>query len=146
MKLLPLLKNPNSPEDGVVRPAAEIYFWHVKLAQIENSFCALFSRTETAASRADEVGALDVALLKWRDEIPMEYRPDQEILADHEMYQAIAMLHLQYFNILRAIHWTSFSTSQQYGSAPCLHSNARIRSSEAICVAAARSFVKILNE
>lgn len=146
VKLLPLLKNPNSPEDGVVRPAAEIYFWHVKLAQIENHFCTLFSSTQTAASRADKVGELDMALLKWRDEIPMEYRPDQEILADHEMYQAIAMLHLQYFNILRAIHWTSFSTSQQYGSALSSHSNPRIRASEAICVASARSFVKILND
>jgi hypothetical protein len=146
VKLLPLLRNPDSPDDGTPRPAAEIYYWHVKLAQIENSFCNLFSSAQTVTDRVDEVANLDTALGKWRDEIPMEYRPDQEILADHDMYQHIAMIHLQYFNILRAIHWTLLSSVQHHGFTPNSHSNPRIRSGEAICVASARSFIKILNE
>lgn len=146
MEVLPLLRNPDSPEDKLIRPAADIYSWQVKLAQIENAFCCLFSSAETAESRTAKVGDLDAALRRWRDEIPMEYRPDQEILADHEMYQSIAMIHLQFFNILRALHWASLSSAKHDGSALNSHQNPRIRSSEAICVASARSFVKILNE
>jgi len=146
VQLLPLLRNPDSPNIGITSPAAEIYYWNVQLAQIENSFCTLFSSTETVTSRVDKVGDLDTALGKWRDEIPIEYRPDQEILADHEIYQSIAMIHLQYFNILRAIHWTLLSSVRHYEFTLSSHVNPRIRSSEAICVASARSFVKTLNE
>ncbi|TVY19579.1 putative transcriptional regulatory protein [Lachnellula arida] len=146
MEVLPLLRNPDSPGDKLIRPAADIYYWHVKLAQIENSFCCLFSSAETGESRTAKVGDLDTALRRWRDEIPMEYRPDQEILADHEMYQSIAMIHLQFFNILRALHWASLSSAKHDVSALNSHQNPRIRSSEAICVASARSFVKILND
>ncbi|CZR55558.1 uncharacterized protein PAC_05446 [Phialocephala subalpina] len=146
VELLPLLSNPASPSDTTVRTPPEIYIWYVKLAKIKNTFCNLFGTAESAISRADKVSQLDAALTNWRDEIPLEYRPDQEILAPRETYHFIAMLHLHYFNILQAIHWTSLVCARQNGITLSLHPNPRIRSSEAICVAAARAFVKTLND
>jgi hypothetical protein len=129
-----------------IASAADIYLWHVKLARVKNSFCLLSSTTESAWSRINALGAIDTALVRWRDEIPLEYRPDQEILASAEAYRFIAMLHLQYFDVLRAIHWTSVISARQAGVTLDSHLNPRIRASQAICVNSARSFVKILNE
>lgn len=96
--------------------------------------------------QADKVVELDTALAIWRDSIPMEYRPGQEILAPREIYQSIAMLHLQHFNLLRAMYCTLLVSARQSGFALISHPNPRIRTTEAVCAASARSFVKVLNE
>jgi hypothetical protein len=136
----------SSPSDGGHSLAFSIFIWHVGLARIKNRLCHLFSSQEPERPLAHEVSELDAALTSWRDEIPMEYRPEQEILAPREFYPFISMLHLHYFNMMSSMHW-ALSTSVEGGSSILnVHHNPRIRTSEAISVSSARSFIKILNE
>ena len=126
--------------------AFDIFFWHVGLARIKNRFCHLFSGQFPDTSLADEVSELDKDLTTWRDAIPLEHRPDQEILAPTEFYPFIAVLHLQYFNIMSSMHWTLLAAAERGNFALHEHKNPRIRTSESISVSSARSFIKILNE
>ncbi|KAJ9659582.1 hypothetical protein H2198_002995 [Neophaeococcomyces mojaviensis] len=112
--------------------APNLYVWRVTLAQIQNRLCSLVNRRETVTVRLDTLADIDQALNKWRDNIPSECRPEQEILVGHDIYQLVALLHLEYFN-------------NRNKSLAETHPSPRIRSSEAICLNAARSFVKTLN-
>jgi hypothetical protein len=76
----------------------------------------------------------------------MEYRPDQENLAPRQFYHFVSLLHLKYFNMLRAVHWAALISVREDISAVSSEVSPRMQSSEAICVTSARSFVKTLNE
>jgi len=126
--------------------AFNIFFWHVGLARIKNRFCNLFSGQVPETPLADEVSELDRSLTRWRDAIPLEYRPDQEILAPTKFYPFIAVLHLHYFNMMSSMHWTLLASAERGQFALNEHDNPRIRASEGISVSSARSFIKVLNE
>ena len=123
----------------------DVYYWNVKFSRILNRFCAVLNGPETIMSRLDQLDEIDTALLRWRDEIPMEYRPEQENQAPHHVYHFVAFLHLEYFNLLRAIHWSSLISVQANRDTAAKHRSPRIRASEGICLAAARSFITTLN-
>ncbi|KAH7417766.1 fungal-specific transcription factor domain-containing protein [Cadophora sp. MPI-SDFR-AT-0126] len=125
--------------------ASNLYTWRIKLAQIQNSFCGILNRSETIVARLDSLAELDTTLTSWRDEIQIDCRPEQEILVHNSVYPFIALLHLEYFNIMRAIHWAVMTglPAKEYDANT--HPSVRIRASEAICLGAARSFVKTLN-
>jgi hypothetical protein len=124
---------------------ASLFLWKVKLAHIQNKLSGLLNRPASVFTRLDGLVELDEALLEWRDTLPLECRPDQEILVSQSLHLNIAMLHLDYFNLMRAVHWASMTSIPAQNNAGGKHSNPRIRSSESICLAAIRSFIKTLN-
>ncbi|KAL4884950.1 hypothetical protein BJY04DRAFT_214833 [Aspergillus karnatakaensis] len=138
------LKDPN--HFLVDDPAADVHWWHVQLAFIANRFSTILNGGGLGPCVLEEISILDRELLQWRDSIAMEFRPEQENLAQGNLYPAVTWLHLQYFNLMRTMHWISFMIRRegpqsthptQYGP--------RIRSSETICVMAARSVIKTLS-
>jgi hypothetical protein len=141
----PIIKQQSNTTDMYLSSTI-VFAWKVKLAQIQSHFCGALCRAETGAQRANSLAALDEALMKWRDDIPFEIRPEQEILVNSDSYRPVAILHLDYYNTLRALHWASITSFPMTDPTLKAHLNRRMRSSESICLNAARSFVKVLNE
>jgi hypothetical protein len=131
--------------NDTARITSSLYRWKIQLAQIQNQLCGALNRRETTTARLDALGELDKKLRSWRDALPVECRPEEEIMVPRESYYPVTCLHLEYFNMLRAIHWAALSSSSISKSNLDLALNPRIRASEAICLTAARSFVRILN-
>ncbi|CEL03033.1 hypothetical protein ASPCAL04192 [Aspergillus calidoustus] len=138
-------------------PAAQIHEWLVSLAAIASNVVSLLKSGDSPLGTLTQIGEIDSQLLAWKDSIPMELRPDQQILADDPIYSAIAMLHLKYHNLMRTIHWvsltlaatedpsTSTSLSSSSSSSATPRPNPRILSSPTICLASSRSIIDVLN-
>ncbi|KIL87888.1 nad -binding protein [Fusarium avenaceum] len=104
---------------------------------------AITSRT-FVTTKLDSIGRIDEALILWRDTLPITCRPDHPILVDPAKHLLVLFLHLEYYNLLRSVHWAALSLQ------PSLAGNisnptSRIRASEVLCVDAARSFFRALN-
>lgn len=143
-EILPLSGINNEEDPGGV--LSTLYIRRIELAQIENRFCRVLSRRETMVEKLRAIAEIDEALIKWRDALHIDYRPEQEILAQQDRYQIVALLHLKYFSLMRGIHWASIDCSlgSESMAKPCSHP--RLRASEAICLAAARGFIGVLNK
>ena len=126
--------------------ASKLYCWKAKLAQIQNRFCGVLNRHESVTTRLEAFDDIDKSLMKWRDDIPIECRPEQEILDFQNASKLIAWLHLEYFDLMRSLHWASITCVPASENAAGAHLSLRLCASEAICLASARSFIKILNE
>ncbi|RDH27572.1 fungal-specific transcription factor domain-domain-containing protein [Aspergillus welwitschiae] len=127
-------------------PGAQIHVWDIGLAMIANDVYLLLKDSNSSLHRAlARIAELDARLLAWKEGIPMEFRPDQQILADDALYSVIAILHLKYHNLMRSIHWISITLSSEAPTGRPGPLGARVRSSEAICLASARSVIDILN-
>ncbi|KAL3492722.1 fungal-specific transcription factor domain-containing protein [Aspergillus germanicus] len=137
-------------------PAARIHDWLVSLAAIASSVVSLLKSGDSPLGTLTQIGEIDTQLLVWKDSIPMELRPDQQILADDPVYSAMAMLHLKYHNLMRTIHWvsltlsttddsSSLSTSSIPSTSATPRPNPRILSSPSICLASSRSIIDVLN-
>jgi hypothetical protein len=99
------------------------------------------------------IGELDQELEEWKDDIPIEFRPEHEIKASHTpLILHVVMLHFAYYNCLTTIHrmsvnhgfWTSrlFNYAVQGLNTKAL--NPRVYSSSALCTAAARASIALL--
>jgi hypothetical protein len=132
------------PIDASMGHLADIYHWNLKLAHIRHHYCAIVNRCDSVQSRLDALAVLDGRLVQWREDVPLDIRPGQQIIAPQSLYRFIALLHLDYFLLLCSIHWASMlsTTNPVIRSA---HHSIRIQSSEHICVTAARSFIDVLN-
>jgi hypothetical protein len=126
--------------------ASKLYYWKAKLAQIQNRFCGALNRHESVATRLEAFNNIDKSLTEWRDDIPIECRPEQEILGPRNASKLIAWLHLEYLDLMRSLHWASITCVPATENAAGTHLSGRLCASEAICLASARSFIKILNE
>lgn len=122
-----------------------IYRWRLGLAHLQHDFCGLFDRADSLSARLSLLAKLDAGLAHWRDGIPVELRPEQEILCAENDYDDVVLLHLEYANMLRTIHWGSITAIPANCKELNFHSNPRIRASESICLSAAVSYVNILN-
>jgi hypothetical protein len=120
--------------------------WIIQLAHVQNQFCGILCRVESVEARLDALATLDEALMKWRNAIPLESRPEQEILVQHDVYPIVAFLHLEYYNMLRALHWACITSVPSNASILKTHPNPRIQASDIICLSASRQFVKVLYE
>lgn len=99
----------------------------------------------TSGARLDALMHITKELVSWRDTVPSGSRPGDLIQVSPERYTNIMLLHLEYFNLLRAVHWTIISLvpTRSEGSEKLKQ---QLQSSEALCVEAARYFIKTLNE
>lgn len=99
------------------------------------------------------IGELDQELEEWKDSIPVDFRPEHEIKANHTpLILHVVMLHFAYYNCLTTIHrmsvnhgfWSSrlFNFAVQGLNSKAL--NPRVYSSSALCTASARASIALL--
>ncbi|KAJ0423063.1 hypothetical protein BJY00DRAFT_310659 [Aspergillus carlsbadensis] len=132
------------PVDASMGALADIYHWSLKLAHIRHQYCAVVNRCDSVQSRLDALAVLDSRLVQWREEVPLDIRPGQQIIVPKTLCSFIALLHLDFFLTLCSIHWASLLSTPNPVIRPS-HQSLRIRSSDHICVSAARSFIDMLN-
>ncbi|KAB8204014.1 fungal-specific transcription factor domain-containing protein [Aspergillus parasiticus] len=139
------IPEPEGSSLAMDRPGIYIHDWDIGLAMIANEVHLLLKDSASLNSALAHIADIDARLLAWRDVIPMDFRPDQQILADDPLYSIIAILHLKYHNLMRSIHWISITLSSDKPNGRPTQLGARVRSSEAICLASARSVIDVLN-
>ena len=96
--------------------------------------------------------ALDRELNEWRDSIPIEVRPDNQIVCDDLQLLPIILLHYSYYSCLIAVHgglinhglWTSECVKDANASSN-IDLNQRIHESEKTCVVAACRALSLLD-
>lgn len=108
---------------------------------------------QTDGELLQTIGELDQELEDWKDRMPIEYRPENEIQASHTpLILHVVMLHFTYYNCLTTIHrmsihrgyWTSRLSNfaiQGLNSKPL---NPRVFNSAALCTSAARAIISLL--
>lgn len=135
----------NDTNDGSLQGLPRIYTWMRGLSQIQNRFCHAMHVNSTSAARLDALLRITNELISWKDSVPLECRPGDLILASPELYANIMLIHLEYFNMSRVVHWTILRLRSTLGGWLGVHDQQN-RASEMLCVEAARSFIKTLNE
>lgn len=125
--------------------ASAVHGWQARLTELCNRFCTINCLCTTTNSRLDALVDLDGALKRWKDQIPAAHQPGHDVVADWDAYMHIAPLHLEYFNLLRAIHWAFLMSAwTNIGTVDERHRRS-LRASDMRCLSAARSFVQTLN-
>lgn len=124
--------------------SAQLSAWSYRLFQINNHFCNVLQSKQSVVLRLEGIAQVDRRLVAWRDSIPAAFRPDSIIVVTPERYTHVLLLHLDYSNLLRAVHLAAITMR------PALGNNTdrlprRLQASEVLCLEAARSFVKSLN-
>jgi len=98
------------------------------------------------------IGELDRELEEWKDSMPPEFRPDNDIKATHRpLILHLAVLHFAYYNCLTTVHrmsvhngfWTSRLSNYAVQGLNARPLNPRVFNSAAICMQAARSSVHL---
>jgi hypothetical protein len=99
------------------------------------------------------IGELDKELEDWKETIPLEYRPENEIKASHTpLVIPLVVLHFSYYNCLTTIHrmsvhhgyWTSRLSNYALQGLNARPLNPRVFSSATLCVNAARSSINLI--
>nr|XP_036578627.1 NAD(P)-binding protein [Colletotrichum truncatum]KAF6785922.1 NAD(P)-binding protein [Colletotrichum truncatum] len=125
--------------------ASTINCWTYTLSKIQNRFCNIMHSKNHTVSRLKAIAKVDEDLTAWRDAIPATCRPNQPILVPPESYTKVLLLHLDYMNLSRSVHWAVATlTATQAGELPNL--GLRIKACETLCLDAARSFIRALND
>ncbi|SPO00730.1 related to transcriptional activator Mut3p [Cephalotrichum gorgonifer] len=152
------------PEDGIGNIPLADGHGKMNLFRVMCEFACIESRVykrlystkatkQSAGELLNTIGELDKELEDWKDQIPIDFRPEHEIKASHTpLILHVVMLHFAYYNCLTTIHrmsvhhgyWTSRLSNfaiQGLNSRPL---NPRIFSSAALCTAAARASISLL--
>lgn len=111
------------------------------------------SHTKSDLERLKWVGSLDRELQQWRDELPVEIRPERPIKCHINHLMDVIMIHFAYYNCLVAIHrGSSHHGSWIYSDKPTTVRDAkniglspRVFESSTICLAAARQIIGLLH-
>lgn len=125
--------------------ACEVHKWNAKLTELCNRFSTITSLCVSTDARIDALTDLDGSLLRWRDQIPIAHQPGQDIVTDWNSFILAAPLHLDYFNLVRAIHWACFMAITTSIDAITDRHQRLLQTSSMRCLWAARSFVQTLN-
>lgn len=123
---------------------AQLSAWSYSLNQINNYFCNVLQSKQSVVSRLEGIAQVDKRLVSWRDSIPVAFRPDSIIVVTPERYTHVLLLHLDYSNLLRAVHLAAITMRPALGNYT-ERLPRRLQASEVLCLEAARSFVKSLN-
>jgi hypothetical protein len=142
--ILPLSSD-NHINPSIINIVYEVHKWTAKLTEHCNRFTTITSLCVSTDARINALIDLDESLLRWRDQIPVAHQPRQDVVTDWSSFILVAPLHLEYFNLVRAIHWACFveittsldATDDRYRR---LQQTSNMR-----CLWAARSFVQTLN-
>lgn len=99
------------------------------------------------------IGELDQALEEWKDGIPIDFRPEYEIKANHTpLILHVVVLHFAYYNCLTTIHrmsvhhgyWTSRLSNYAIQGLNARPLNPRVFMSASLCVNAARTSISLI--
>lgn len=99
------------------------------------------------------IGELDQELERWKESVPIEIRPDNEIKMDEgPLVLHVVMLHFAYYNCLTTIHrmsihhgyWTSRLSNYAISGLSAKPLNPRVFSSAVLCVSAARASINLI--
>ncbi|OOQ83053.1 fungal specific transcription factor domain protein [Penicillium brasilianum] len=99
------------------------------------------------------IGELDKELEDWKDNIPIDYRPEHEIQATHgPLLIHVVVLHFAYYNCLTTIHrmsvhhgyWTSRLSNYAIQGLNARPLNPRVFLSAVLCVTAARASINLI--
>lgn len=108
---------------------------------------------QTDGELLNTIGELDSELENWKDSIPPEYRPDNEIKAQHApLVLHVVCIHFAYYNCLTTIHrmavhhgyWTSRLSDFAIAGLNARPLNPRVFMSAALCVNAARTSISLI--
>ncbi|KYK61473.1 binuclear Zn cluster-containing protein [Drechmeria coniospora] len=108
---------------------------------------------QTPGEILNTIGELDQELEEWKENIPIDFRPEYEIKASHTpLILHVVMLHFTYYNCLTTIHrmsihhgfWTSRLADYAIKGLNTRPLNPRVFSSAALCTAAARASISLL--
>ncbi|KAF4555657.1 Fungal specific transcription factor domain-containing protein 37 [Elsinoe fawcettii] len=108
---------------------------------------------QTDGELLNTIGELDNELEAWKESIPPEYRPDNEIKAQHApLVLHIVCIHFGYYNCLTTIHrmavhhgyWTSRLSDFAIAGLNARPLNPRVFMSAALCVNAARTSISLI--
>lgn len=144
-QILPLVvgSEEQSPREEI--SISDLYEWNLKLAQIQHKFSNIVSQAGSESTKLVELGKMDTLLISWCAGLPIEARPGEDILVSDDIRHLVVSLHLEYYNMVRSIHWASFNCAYANKDHKYSSLSARIIGSETICLSAARSFVNALN-
>ncbi|RSL39474.1 hypothetical protein CEP54_016317 [Fusarium duplospermum] len=134
------LPDASMDEDKLVPSLAQFLTWRFRLNRIQTRFCSAMHSSDTAASRLEAITRADEEMSEWTGDLPTICRPDHHISVSPDRYLQVVLLHLDYFNLLRTIYWAAITLGSTGSNA-----SPRIRASEILCLEAARSFIKTLN-
>ncbi|EKV07929.1 Fungal specific transcription factor, putative [Penicillium digitatum] len=99
------------------------------------------------------IGELDKELEDWKDNIPIDFRPEYEIQATHTpLIIHMVVLHFAYYNCLTTIHrmsvhhgyWTSRLSNYAIQGLNARPLNPRVFLSAVLCVTAARASINLI--
>ncbi|KUJ17595.1 uncharacterized protein LY89DRAFT_57986 [Mollisia scopiformis] len=123
--------------------------------RIYNKLYSAKAATRSTLERLQWVSTLDEELQEWKDNLPIEIRPGNEMKVNREFVIPVIMMHYGYLNALSTIHRCSVHyKSWANGGEPPLNMeamssmklNPRVFSSGAITVGAARGVMNLLKE
>ena len=135
----------------------DIFRCQVQLATLQSRiYTELYSaraHKRSALERLRSVGQLDKELQEWRIAVPVEIRPDEFIRCSQEQFPPVFLMHFEFFNCVSTIHrvsihhrssWTNDDLAAKEAAPHNPQLNPRVYSSQSICLAAARSTIKVL--
>lgn len=123
--------------------------------RIYNKLYSAKAIAKPALERLQWVSTLDEELQEWKDKLPVEIRPGNELKVDKQFIIPFLMMHYGYFNSLTTIHRCSihYKSWANRGDAPIspeamadMKLNPRVFASGAITVGAARSVIHLLDQ
>ncbi|OQD77909.1 hypothetical protein PENDEC_c002G01957 [Penicillium decumbens] len=128
-----------------------------EFATIESSvYKRLYSAKASKQSDGEllnTIGELDKELEDWKDNIPIDFRPENEIQATHgPLLLHVVVLHFAYYNCLTTIHrmsvhhgyWTSRLSNYAIQGLNARPLNPRVFLSAVLCVTAARASINLI--
>ncbi|KAJ9638144.1 hypothetical protein H2204_004455 [Knufia peltigerae] len=127
-------------------------------SKVYRELYAVHSRVGTTAERLESISKLDAELQHWKEQIPVDARPEHPIVCERDSQFAIAILHFNYYHCLIAIHrihaqhelWvaqqaevesTDKNTPESFLFSDREESRSQQQSSYELCLAAARSIL-----
>lgn len=142
--------------DGSVK--VDIFRSQAQLAQLESriysELYSIRSRNRSDLERLKTVSQLDSELQQWREELPIEIRPEMPIKCAMEQFMPVVMMHFGYFNCLATVHrvsithglWASDHAKQAISTPDHQQLNPRVYSSRLICLETARNSIQLLKQ
>ncbi|CAI6088468.1 unnamed protein product [Clonostachys chloroleuca] len=124
----------------------QIYGWKYKISQMQNRFCNTMNSADSTDDMIDAIHRIDRDLTAWSDTLPATCRPKKPILAPIHLRLHILVLHLDYFSLVRSIHWAAISLIAGLTDEHLGQNHISAPDSEALCVDATRSYIRSLNE
>lgn len=122
-------------------------------SKVYNRLYSVKASKQSDGELLNTIGELDLELERWKDEIPLDFRPECEInTSDESLMMQVVTLHFAYYNVLATIHrmaihhgvWTDRLSEYAVKGLNVRPLNPRVYCSAALCVSAARASINLI--